>query len=101
MKTAHTPGPWAVGPMEGSQGCRIWQTDAENNAKKIVSFVVQAKPSRELDDETEANARLIAVSPELFDALDWLLNDPHTERGGHTAITYANEILAKALGETS
>lgn len=65
----HTPGPWATGPMEGSQGCRIWQTDTQGNVKSIVGFCLQSKPSRELDEETEANARLIAAAPELLAAL--------------------------------
>ena len=76
--TTHTPGPWSIGPMEGSQGVRIWQTDNDKNAKAVIGFVIQRKPSRELDAETEANARLIAASPALltlcersFRALNW------------------------------
>ena len=78
MTHKHTSGPWSTGPMEGSQGVRIWQTDNDQNVKAVIGFAIQRKPSRELDAETEANARLIAAAPDLlelceraFRALDW------------------------------
>ena len=38
-------------------------------------------------------AELETLVQELRTALEWLLNEPNTERGAHTAITYAQSIL--------
>jgi len=48
---------------------------------------------------SEADMRLIISAPQLLEALQWLLNDPHSERGTHTAITYAHDVIAKATGK--
>lgn len=49
-------------------------------------------------EEAKANARLIASAPELFDALE-LMIDTHDEGGWPTAsITIARAAIAKATG---
>lgn len=94
--TTHTPGPWNVGPMEGSQGLRIWQTDNDNNIKGIIGFAIQRKPSRELDAETEANALLMAAAPELLENLRQLCE--LLESIGHDC-TPSRQAIAKATKE--
>lgn len=70
----HAPGPWATGPLETSEGLRIWQIDKSGNVKGIVGFVIQRKPSREIDEETEANARRIVACVNACEGVDteWL-----------------------------
>ena len=40
-------------------------------------------------------AELETLVQELRTALEWFLNEPDTEHGTHTAITYAQSILDK------
>lgn len=98
--TTHTPGPWNIGPMEGSEGLRIWQTDNDKNVKAIIGFAIQRKPSRELDAETEANARLIAAAPEMFAALLQLIEAAtHHQADAPAALKAARAAIAKATQE--
>jgi hypothetical protein len=85
--------------MEGSQGVRIWQTDNDQNAKAVIGFAIQRKPSRELDAETEANARLIAAAPDLIEALKRLLDAP--SHGTHEAMRRANEAARAAIAKAT
>ena len=79
----HTPGPWIF-------------TNTEITAKDGDLFVAKVTDFRNSTGRQAANGRLIAAAPELLEALQWLLNDPDSERGSHTAITYAQDIIAKA-----
>ena len=98
IMSTHTPGPWDIGPMEGNQGVRIWQTDNDKNVKAIIGFVIQRKPSRELDAETEANARLIAAAPDMLAALKNML-DNHEDGYGEEAAEQARAAINKATQE--
>jgi len=105
----HTPGPWSVGPLEGSQGFRVWQSDESENAKKIVGFVLLQTPSREADEETEANASLIAAAPDLLKALheqDVLLGVlagtvPLSEKDTHRRIGIGSENVRAAIARAT
>lgn len=88
----HTPGPWNLTDEKdplvyGPTGGYIAQV-----------FAYDGNHFRTLRPNYAADARLIAAAPELLAALQWLLNDPSAERGAFTAITYAEEIIAKATG---
>jgi hypothetical protein len=89
--------------MEGSHGRRIWQTNDKGRIIKILGFVLNGTPSRELDEESEANAQLIAAAPEMFAALVALL--PHAARAiqgtteGQPLLDAARAAIAKATQE--
>lgn len=85
MNFLYTPGPWVC--LDGKVFSDGFTTETP----------IATVHKRKSPHVTIANARLVACSPELLEALNWLLNDPHTERGGHTAITYANSVLSKAI----
>lgn len=56
----HTPGPWVNrGPRSLYDDYQIWSR----------SYPDVARVSNEHDEETQANARLIAAAPELYEAL--------------------------------
>jgi hypothetical protein len=62
-KTKHTPGPWKLGPgrtinTEGGEFYLSYGADPHGNPKWKASF-----------SELDANARLIALAPEMADAL--------------------------------
>lgn len=72
----HTPGPWArYGSIIRSIAC---------NDRKLADV-------RVIDDEGQANARLMASSPDLLDALEGLvrINEEH------------NEAMIKIIGKPS
>ena len=56
----HTPGPW-VAKQYGKHG--EWQIETADRQREIAPKVLG------LDGEDEANARLMAISPELLDGL--------------------------------
>jgi hypothetical protein len=85
--------------MEGSQGVRIWQTDNDQNVKAVIGFAIQRKPSRELDAETEANARLIAAVPDLLKALQDVLVVFSEEYSDSPTLERARAAIAKATQE--
>ena len=88
METKHTPAPWYIKNRNGQVTATICRHD--NAGERIAKIIA--------GDNAKQNAQLIASAPELLVALEWLLNDSAAERGTHTAITYANEVIAKARG---
>lgn len=85
----HTSGPWSVG---GKDKTIIYAGDGHAVASCAVYH------GRFKDGEVEANARLIAASPELLEALDNLLSwaeDIHDPRKT-TGINYHGMDLARA-----
>lgn len=58
--TKHTPGPW----IAGSTGRNIWGDDN----RVLVATVDIPSPHIKTFEEQEANARLIASAPDLFEA---------------------------------
>lgn len=87
----HTPGPWHV---NDDKGCRWIETSKDD----VIARICKDSCSREIFD---ANASLIAASPDLLDALKGLLEitDFHELFGSKTEA--ARAVIAKATGETS
>jgi hypothetical protein len=62
----YTKKPWNSGPFHGTQGIEI------QSEKRAVAVAIQGNLTFE---ETQANARLIAASPEMYEALKLALED--------------------------
>jgi hypothetical protein len=98
MSTPHTPGPWRVGDIvgdelderliEGPHGEGVgttWMMGADFDGENEYA-------------EREANARLIAAAPELFDLVQgWLVEDDLTTLPRARAI--ARATIARIAGE--
>ena len=98
MNTPHTPGPWLTRKPESSR--------PESRRVDIVSTIGEFSPAFIAGDALPADAHLIAAAPELFDALNLLLDKLHahapgliTDRHMEIAITKAEMAIAKAKGE--
>lgn len=61
--TAHTPGPWWVGPGFSIESVKV------ENRQRIGRTVATVLVPERMPDEARANARLIAAAPELLAAL--------------------------------
>ena len=89
-----TPGPWKVGPVDDTRvedalGNEVAQIDGDYNHPDTWPIM-------------EANARLIASAPELYEALEGLIDI--ADRGdvrdyARDAINTAKRALTKARGE--
>ena len=107
----HTPGPWihvVNDPVYGSTGdCYVWTS-------KGPGYGVLADTSRGPFARREANARLISAAPDLYEALQDLLEARvHLDAEGYTEVKYADTesgkeavkkayaALAKARGEVA
>jgi hypothetical protein len=72
-ETKHTPGPWVVEKGTTVIWSRNAYDEGTNNVGCIVARAAQPvswKGSRPTADEQDANARLIAAAPDLFEALE-------------------------------
>jgi hypothetical protein len=98
----HTPGPWVVKaqryshPGSGRKGAHHWITTEDGQSLPMDSG---------LDPSAEANARLIAVAPNLFEACKVILEeyDDHPDEfprysGLVKAIEQARTAIAEAEG---
>ena len=93
----HTPGPWNVRTDSdgGFKQRSIWHTEKLTPARERHHFIVGDCPARH-QGMTEANARLIAASPTMFDFLVRLEDGEFLGLGmGHAAMQEAQEILAE------
>ena len=97
MSGGHTPGPWEVEHGSGYgelNGWTIWNPNGDGYALAVAIGDVVA-----LHPHVEANARLIAASPDLLEALEgleaYLRDTPH-----HNAVAaaHARKVIAKARG---
>lgn len=102
MSTKHTPGPWTIGRWEqnlpiidASETLKssILVSSKENWGSDIAYIAIKAT-----DDDIsvqEANARLIAAAPTMFEALEAVIQS--TDINGHLdAKKMAMEAIAKA-----
>lgn len=96
----HTPAPWEFSDMSGLT------MDDEPYASAHVGangeIIAMLGDDYEKRDTVVANARLIAATPELLDALEAMLAEMQvweSELGEHPAATKARAVLAKAKGE--
>ena len=63
MNTKHTPGPWEIN--ESQRGTFIYQDRTENCIAEVYADV---------NEDQQANARLIAAAPEFLEALNDIAN---------------------------
>lgn len=96
MNTKHTAGPWSV-RNRLNQTPQVWNG---------TTGICRLDDRHDWLGETEANARLIALTPELLDSFEWAMT--HVENvfalaGRHDrerpALEKARAILAKAEGK--
>ncbi len=115
MESKHTPGPWGDAisddgySVDHDSGLRVdpglcWKPVGPRDNHAVALVVVPS--SFGMDDELDANARLIAAAPELLEALKRLLAfvEEHTEAGEvippHTMEhDRARAAIAKATGK--
>jgi len=102
MSGKWTPGPWALSIKEFGEGEITKPGDDLDNPWHIAETFGGCAVNNLLteEEESEANARLIAAAPELYEALEWAMAfiDPAcVNPEGHEKAT---AVLAKARGET-
>lgn len=92
--TPHTKGPWKVGQYLGSLRQFVIHMDIGDNARgSDVAFTSAAFGN----DETIANARLIAAAPDLLEALHEMVR---TFAKNHApSVDVARAAIARATGE--
>jgi len=94
----HTPGPWAVHPVKA-------QIDAFPAGAVVPVCSLLWPTELRSEDETEANAYLIAAAPDLLAALKLILASHDAsckgERCAIVGIDLARAALAKAEGTTA
>lgn len=85
MDRKWTPGPWIGGTWEGDDTCEVLDDN--------LMLVARTK--------TEPDAHLIASAPDLYDALQAMVDYCNAECGSMIYPAYqANQALEKARGET-
>ena len=72
MENKHTPGPWIAAKPSSKVGLPIVSQSGRSIAN--VAYFNLGKQFANHDAESEANARLIAVAPELLEALGDIAN---------------------------
>ena len=82
----YTKGPWGI--MKGDHGLMIFSGECGRVVAMLARQVTTA--------EREANARLIAAAPDLLEALEWAVDNPHDDAYW---ISQARAAIAKATGE--
>lgn len=99
MSTTFTPGPWDiesrfVGPLYVTAAV---QADVDRSGRMEVAHV-----GADTFVQAQANARLIAAAPELYEALERLVANYRSDgsEGATRDIEIALSVLAKARGET-
>ena len=95
---SYTPGPWATHKTEGNGGNisdRLEIVGPEEGRKRtLIASIYGFKMP-----EGQANARLIAAAPELYEALVDLIGFVFHGKKDRQAILRATAALAKARGE--
>jgi hypothetical protein len=104
----HTPGPWAY-EFDKMGGYDCMSDAFKITAEKLPKFEYVAEidlaAREDTTDEMEANARLIAAAPRMYDAL--ILFDSAFEKwnnredGGEDDLIYAAEVARRALMEAA
>ena len=98
----HTPGPWTVEPPSGRQPrTTIWKWHPKRAFGENV-WVATIYGGEVSDDESEANARLIAAAPALLDAARRVVSGvPHPDGGRvilEADVLALAAVIAKAEG---
>ena len=104
--SAHTPGPWLIVQDDDFAGLSI-RSGNERDASHISYLQICAdinglrkKSEKYADTEAQANARLIAAAPDMYEALKmWSRWDYMTELELSMALEATAAALAKASGK--
>jgi hypothetical protein len=88
---AHTPAPW-IACNVGDYG------DYDGRCRVILGDDLRIAVTLGDHDEGEANARLIAASPDLLEALEWAVNSQPED--ADLWVTDARAAIAKARGQS-
>ena len=115
-ETKHTPGPWNVDPSYPGDVCAGTGHDVAVTCYKGMKPIdldgTESTIGPQSREEAEANARLIAASPDLLAALqEWMSANREVAECGHDEQRAADEreqiaremaavAIAKATGET-
>jgi hypothetical protein len=92
--TMHTPGPWKLGQYLGSLRQFVIHMDVGDKGRgSDVAFTSTAFGN----DETIANARLIAAAPDLLEALQWY--EAKAVQMGRAAIDQDSKLLLELMKE--
>jgi len=83
----YTKGPWGI--MKGDHGPIIFSGECGRGVAMLARQVTTS--------ERDANAMLISAAPELLEALEWAVDNPHDDAYW---ISQARAAIAKAKGET-
>jgi hypothetical protein len=118
MNAKHTPGPWHVMCISDEikseeelkqahrRDCHCGYVFDSENCEKVIAKVLHNDPrlpnfepmEGELPlEEKNANARLIAAAPEMYEALCDMVSDH--EALSQATLDFARKVLAKARGE--
>jgi hypothetical protein len=97
-ETAHTPGPWMV--TTGRESVYALMNDPDRPSVQINRFHANIQGAFCPREEKEANARLIAAAPELFNALTEIVADLQFSKVQQhiNLVKLARAALAKAKG---
>ena len=97
-----TPGPWLRDTASGLS-CDVRASSGRKVALcwglSTTRAAMENRPGYRA--ECNANAHLIAAAPELYDALEALLDSPYADPHGEKERMAARAALAKARGEKS
>lgn len=87
----HAPGPWSLGSDEHGDEYRL--CIVQNKSWRGQQFIARAEPygSHEGLDEAEANARLIAAAPALYEALEDIRKAVHAHWNDASLVD--NEVM--------
>ena len=96
-KTNWTPGPWEV---QRDSGLRIYITQPNDAKNRVPGYYAEVRRFTPNANQVEANAKLIAAAPDLYDALELLVDTNDSGGWPSAAIVIARAALAKARGES-
>ncbi len=91
VRAAFTPGPWFVETEQTADGSNLLVIDKEN--WRTVADCDGGTMGQHSVEQAEANARLIAAAPELYEALGALVDNDYVR---HEDMERARAALAKA-----
>lgn len=95
----HTPGPWQPMFSVSDEGSILGPSNDENSIAVIAKMRLYQKCSKDLQEQADANIRLIAAAPELLAALSAIVDgwDNWSDKGRiENAIDAARAAIAKA-----
>lgn len=96
--TKFTPGPWVAAPFSSVVGAPVVASPSGRSIANVTYFRLGGAFEHH-DAESEANAALIAVAPELYSALETLADFLRDAPVDLPELVKADRVLAKARGE--